>query len=140
MLSVNKPLMDNKFSMLTAENTGAVYNAAYNAYYNMAKKTLDSASGSVDDPELAAILEANKAEQENRIKEDSKKFALDFCEGISEMLTEISNQIDAHVKAIADGMIITMLPQGIATVVSPAGPCTGSMIIQNNTTANVVIN
>ena len=54
MLSVNKPLMDNKFSMLTTENTGAVYKAAYNAYYNIAKKALDAASGSVDDPELAA--------------------------------------------------------------------------------------
>lgn len=141
MLSVNKPLMDNKFSMLTTENTGAVYKAAYNAYYNIAKKALDAASDSVDDPELAAVLDANKTEQENRIKEDSKKFASDFCEGISEMLTEISNQIDAHVKAVADGLMITMLPQGISTVVSPGvGPCTGSMIIQNNATATVIIN
>ena len=52
-------------------------------------------------------------------------------------LETISNEIDGHVKAVANGLIITMLPQGLATIISPMGPCTGSMIIQNGSTANI---
>ena len=140
MLSVNKPLMDTQFSLLTVPHTGAIYKAAYNAYYNLASAAFDESSKESTDADLAPTLTAAQAKMKSKIVEDANKFASDFCEGMSDMLKEISNQIDAHVKAVANGLVITMLPQGIATVVSPVGPCTGSMIIQNNTTANVVIN
>ena len=140
MLSVNKPLMDTQFSLLTMPQTGAVYKAAYNAYYNLASAAAQEAMGSSDDPDLAPILAQAQAEMKAKLVEDANKFATDFCEGISDMLKEISNQIDAHVKAVANGLIITMMPQGIATIVAPpAGPCTGTMVIKNGTTAAVQI-
>lgn len=138
MLSVNKPLMDAKFETLTTPQTGKVYMAAYNAYKNMATKMADAA-GDVEDTDLAPGVAQSKTEVKQQIENDAKQFASDFCEGISEMLSEISTQIDAHVKALANGMTITMLPQGIATVVSPMGPCTGSMVIKNGATANIII-
>lgn len=130
MLSVNKPLMDTKFNLLTVPQTGAVYKAAYNAYYNLAKASMDRDDGTVEDSELNAMSSSQKAIADMQMKEDANKFAMDFCEGISEMLKEISAQIDAHVKAI-DFMIVEPSPNPTTgtTLANAGGPAAGVIMI-----------
>jgi hypothetical protein len=148
MLSVNKPLMDTKFSMLVKKGTakmpdsgGAIYKAAYHAYFD---KTYDRLMETSDpsDTDLYDDLRSKKmlkSDNIDKLRDDAHDFASLFADAMDEILKEVSSQVDAHVKALANGMTITMLPQGIATVVSPMGPCTGSMVIKNGATASIII-
>lgn len=138
MLSVNLPLMKqnlNKLLDTPPVGEGPIYKAAYNAYYNV---TSVEGFESTDDPDLAPIIAKNKAECEQKCKKNAEDFAKEFCKGLKEggFMTTIADEIDGHVKAIK--LLITMMPQGIATIVSPAGPCTGSMVI-DDTTASIQI-
>ena len=136
MLSVNKPILKMNLNKLIAENTSPMYKAAYNAYYNMTKANMQSSE--VTDTDLQPIVEAEKAKVEQKMKADARNFANDFCKALKDggFMDTVADEIDNHVKAIK--LLITMMPQGIATIVSPMGPCTGSMII-DDTTANIQI-
>lgn len=132
-LSANKTLMDQKFNMLTAETTGALYKAAYNAYKNIQQKAMDAADSSVDDEDLSPVADAQKQALNNKIEQDSKDFASDFCEGFSEMLKEISTQIDAHIKSmIINVLAVTPGPSGTALACG-VGPVTGTISANNLT-------
>ena len=132
MLGVNKPLMDQKLSALY---DSAFKKAAYEAYLK--------ASGHDDVDGEVAKMELQNKPNSNEIKDKMKScanaFADEFVKQLknAKLLETISDEIDGHVKTVKDGLIITMLPQGLATIVSPMGPCTGSMIIQNGSTANI---
>ena len=147
MLEVNKPLMDSAFNNLCMKGTasnpdagGTIYKAAYHAYYDKAADRLPKTDP--NDKDICTTLSEEGLTVSNielQLKNDAHDFASLFADSMNEILKEVSTQIDNHVKAVADGLLITMLPQGISTIVSPVGPCTGSMIIQNNSTANIQI-
>lgn len=136
MLSVNKPLMQQVFSNMLMEN-GPFYNAAYDAQYatmeHTAKKQLE-AMAMLDNTSVGgeSFPEVNKQEW----KEVSKVFAKAFIKALKDGKFDktLADEIDKHVKSTE--LFITMMPQGIATIISPMGPCTGTMII-NNSTANI---
>lgn len=140
MLSVNKPLMDQKFNALY---DSAFRQAAYNAYYNTNNKSTPSISFDPnDDPDIIsqtnAKIRESELKREEDLKKDANKFADEFVNQLksAKLLETISDEIDGHIKAMK--LVIAMLPQGIATLVSPMGPCTGSMIISDET-ANINI-
>ena len=133
MLSVNKPIMQQTFSNMLLENTGMFYKAAYDAY--MASMS-DIEDASDEDPDLNAKISEVNSEM-NKLKEKkSKEFAKAFVKSLKDagFDTTLADQIDQHVKSMQ--LMITMLPQGIATIISPVGPCTGAMVI-SDATANI---
>jgi hypothetical protein len=138
-LSTNKPLMDQK---LYALYDSAFRQAAYNAYYNTHDKLIPSIDFGTDDPDLIeqanARIAKNKSDFNDELIIDSNKFADEFVNQLksAKLLETISDEIDGHIKAMK--LLITMLPQGIATLISPMGPCSGSMIISDET-ANINI-
>ena len=134
MLSQNKPLMDQK---LTALYDKALHKAAYEAHLKQAG--YDNVSNNINSMDIDTSIKPNVNDIKKNMENSAKLFADEFVNQLknANFLETISNEIDGHVKAIANGLIITMLPQGIATVISPVGPCTGSMIIQNGSTANI---
>ena len=138
MLSVNLPLMKQNLSKLLDTpplKKGPVYTAAYNAYFSIIDTDFNADSADTD---LAPLILEQKQKCEQKKKDDADKFAKEFCKGLKDcgFTDTIADEIDGHVKAIK--LLITMMPQGIATIVSPVGPCTGSMVI-DDTTASIQI-
>ena len=136
MLSSNLPVMKNALNALLMDSKGnPVYDAAYNAFYEANKGELNSVSADDDPNGLVnnAINEANK-----RLEKLSEIFAKEFCNNLKDgkIMESIADEIDKHIKSME--LMITMLPQGIATVISPVGPCSGSMVI-SKATADVKI-
>lgn len=131
-LAANKQLMDAKFKLLTVPQTGEMYKAAYDAYYNLASAALNAANNSsVNDTDLAPVVEAQKQATELQLKADANKFAIDLCDGISKMLEEVSKQIDAHCKSMIIN-ILTPAPGPGGTVLACAvGPVTGTVGANN---------
>lgn len=152
-ITANKPIMDKAFEALCIKgdgtesgvnSAGIVYKSAFNAYFKKLSENLPTSMDDISsDEDTKSKLENFDGITPDRIREslveDAHQFAECFTDAMSECLKEISTQIDNHVKAVADGLLITMLPQGIGTIVSPTGPCTGSMIIQNKSTAEIQI-
>lgn len=136
MLSANKEILKTNLNNLIAENTSPMYKAAYNAYYNMTKANMQTIE--VTDIDLQPIVEAELIKIEQKIKDDANNFANDFCKTLKDggFMDTLADEIDNHVKAIK--LLITMMPQGLATIISPMGPCSGSMVI-DDTTANIQI-
>ena len=134
MLSQNKPLMDQK---LIALYDKALYNAADKAQLKQAG--YDDIVKNINAMDIDNSIKPDANTIKKDIENTAKKFADEFVKQLKDanFLETISNEIDGHVKAVANGLIITMLPQGLATIISPMGPCTGSMIIQNGSTANI---
>lgn len=124
----------------------AAYAAAYNAKYTEGKRNFenaDSAIQNIDDDLKASITSsAEYIKREPDLKDKSDKFAKDFatefCNSLKNngFMDSLANEIDKHIKAI--GLSVTVLPQGLATIASPAGPCTGTLMI-NDATAQIQI-
>lgn len=133
MLSVNKPIMQQTFSNMLLENTGMFYKAAYDAY--MASMN-DIEDASDEDPDLNAKISEVNSEMNKLKDKKSKEFAKAFVTSLKDagFDTTLADQIDQHVKSMQ--LMITMLPQGLATIISPMGPCTGAMVI-SDATANI---
>lgn len=128
MLSTNKPSMD--------KNLKALYDVFEDAAYEAFLKSegYDDIDGQIDDLELQN--KPNKSEIKKKMEDTAKTFSDEFIKQLKDgkVLETISDEIDSHVKAIADGLMITMMPQGIATIIAPpSGPCTGSMVISSST-------
>jgi hypothetical protein len=141
MLTTNLPLMKQKLNQLISTppaGESPVYKAAYDAYYNSVKVDID---GNNNDPDLGPIVAEKKAECEQKMKDDAKKFATNFCEGLKNngFMDSIADEIDGHIKSMK--LMISVLPTGIATIVStaPGAPCTGALIIDDPTTATISI-
>ena len=140
MLATNKPLMDAKFDMLVKKGTalapdvgGAIYKAAYHAYLDNSLKKIDSVSCSDDDLKPLVKAETEKAKIE--LKNEAHDFAVFFADAMSEILKEISTQIDSHIKSAQIDITTPVLP----TVTSPMGPCSGTLTISKMTGANITI-
>lgn len=131
MLSSNLQLMKTSLNNLLVDSQGnPVYDAAYTAFYEANKCELNSVSADDDPNGLAnnAINESNK-----RFEKLSETFAKEFCNKLKDgkFMDSIADEIDKHIKSME--LFISVLPTGIATVVSPVGPCTGAMIISKAT-------
>lgn len=138
MLSANLPLLKQNLNNLLSvppANEGPVYKAAYDAYFNVTNVEVDTEN---DDNDLKTTVEEAKQSIEQKVKDDAKKFATDFCNGLKDngFMDTIADEVDGHIKSIK--LLITMMPQGIATIISPMGPCSGSMVIDDST-ANIQI-
>ena len=132
MLSVHKPIMDAAFAKLTVPGNaltpdigGAIYKAAYHAYYDVGEKRINDCDA-IEDPDLAADAIARKQEALMDLKNDSHMFATAFNDAMKECLKEISNQIDDHIKSM---MLTINIPAVLPTLVSPVGPVTGALTI-----------
>lgn len=148
MLSTNKPKMDKAFKELckkgSAENPdsgGAIYKAAYHAYYDKTKEKLPTADP--EDSDLKNVLIEKSATTnhiDKQLKDDSHEFASLFADAMDEILIEVSTQIDAHIKSI-DFTLVEPVPNitsGTA-LVTAAGPATGSISINTTTGSKLTI-
>lgn len=137
-LDNNKKLMETAFEQLTVDNNGVnngvMFDAAYNAYFEINKKYLDEAAkANIEDEDLKPLIDAKIKESEEKLKSNAHEFAKTLCGGIDEVLKEISKQIDAHVKALQINVKApTPGPSG-TTISSPLGPCAGTIILSNVT-------
>lgn len=135
MLSVNKPLMDNKLKSLY----DVLENAAYDAYYEANKAEAASYSPN-DDPcgnqqsESVKITETINA----AVEKCADKFAKEFCKQLKQgkFIETISDEIDGHVKAMK---LMINVPALLPTIISPMGPCTGALSITEETGAQIQI-
>lgn len=128
MLSTNKPSMDKNLKALY----DVLEDAAYEGY--LKAEGYDDVDDQIDDLELQN--KPDKGQIKKKMEDTAKTFSDEFIKQLKDgkLLETISDEIDSHVKAIADGLMITMQPQGIATIIAPpSGPCTGSMIISSST-------
>lgn len=146
MLSVNKPLMDAAFSKLcvkgsgsetSAKSAGVVYKAAYEAYYKKAAEKLPKSDP--DDEDIRNDLKAKGMlvdDIKKQLEADAHDFASLFTDAMKECLNEISTQIDAHVKSASINITVPAL---LPTIISPMGPCSGSLAISETTGAVISI-
>ena len=140
MLATNLPIMKTNLNLLLTPSKGnPFYDAAYNAYYEANKA--EPASYSPDDDPLGnqTIESANITDDiNNNIDKRAITFATEFCNKLKQngFMDAIADEIDGHVKAIK--LSIAVLPQGLATIVSPVGTCTGTLMI-NDATAQIQI-
>lgn len=140
MLSANKPLMQQKFANMLMDNSGLFYKAAYNAQYKMLendhKRMVNgfSSDNAFNTPNGRIAID----KPTDKWEESSKVFAKEFVKALRDGNFDqiLADEIDNHIKSME--LMITMQPQGIATIISPMGPCSGSMII-SKATANVQI-
>lgn len=136
MLSSNKPLMTAKLnSLLNVSKGSPIYDAAYNAYYESNKCAFGVVSAD-DDPMGVSSSAAN--ETNKKLKECAKNFAEEFCKNLKDggFMDTIADEIDKHIKAM---MLTINIPALLPTIVSPTGPCTGSLTISEATGAQITI-
>lgn len=129
-LTKHKNDMQNAFRSLVESEDGAIYRAAYNAYYNIAIEAFDNGDD-VEDEDLQAIVSAEREKCKVAISESSKKFAEDFCEGMKTCLEVIAEQIDEHIRSMQIN-VMTATPGPTGTVLATAaGPVTGTIELNN---------
>lgn len=137
MLSTNKPLMKSAFNSLLNDKEGnPFYDAAYSAYYESNKCEINSFSAD-DDP---SGISNNAANEINiKLHDRAKVFAKEFCSNLknSGFMDSIADEIDNHIKSM---MITIDVPVLLPTIISPVGPCTGSISISEVTGAKISIN
>lgn len=145
MLSVNKPLMDTKFSMLAKKGTakapdtgGAIYKAAYHAYFDKTYNKLMETSDPSDTDLYNKLRSEKMLKNDNidKLREEAHDFASFFADAMDEILKEVSTQVDAHIKAAS---ININVPALLPTIISPMGPCSGSLTIGETTGAIINI-
>lgn len=145
MLTDNLPLFKQNLNKLIDGDSSimykAAYEAAYNAYYEATKVDIDTSGQNNSD--LKLLMEAEKTACEQKMKDDSgkfaKTFATDFCDILKKekFMDAIADEVDGHIKAMK--IMINVLPTAISTIVSPMGPCTGALIIDDPSTATIQI-
>lgn len=145
MLTDNLPLFKQNLNKLIDGDSSimykAAYEAAYNAYYEATKVDIDTSGQGNND--LKLLMEAEKTACEQKMKDDSDKFAktfaTDFCDILKKekFMDAIADEVDGHIKSMK--IMINVLPTAISTIVSPMGPCTGALIIDDPSTATIQI-
>lgn len=136
MLSTNLPLMKQKFSSMLTDNTGMFYKAAYEAYLESMSDQKPIVS---NDPDISAIIDDANAKM-NKLKiEKSEAFAKAFVKSLrnSNFDDLLANEIDKHIKSM---MLTITVPALLPTIISPTGPCSGSLTISEATGAKISIN
>jgi hypothetical protein len=138
MLATNIVILKQKLNKLLDTppiGEGVFYKAAYDAYYNVINVDIDDSN---DDSDLAAIVKERKIACEQKKKDDAKQFATDFCNGLKQggFMNTIADEIDKHIKSAQIDIVVPILPP---TIVSPMGPCTGSLTISKSAGAQITI-
>lgn len=136
MLSTNLPLMKQRFSSMLTDNTGMFYKAAYEAYLESMSDQKPIVS---NDPDISAIIDDANAKM-NKLKiEKSEAFAKAFVKSLrnSNFDDLLANEIDKHIKSM---MLTITVPALLPTIISPTGPCSGSLTISEATGAKISIN
>lgn len=142
-LAANKQLMDTKFDMLTKKGSaklpdsgGSVYKAAYHAYYDKLYRQIKDQKDPSDE-DIYADMASKSLLKQNMITDlqnDAHEFASFFTDAMKDCLTEISSQIDAHIKSMMIN-IITATPGPSGTVLAcAAGPVSGTIAANNLST------
>lgn len=136
MLADNLTLFKQNLNNMLQDESGAMYKAAYSAYFEATNVTIPDSS---DSDINTFVIAAAKTQCEQKIKEDAQKFAKEFCKVLKDekFMDTIADEVDAHIKSMK--ILINVLPTGIATIVSPMGPCTGSLVIDDPSTASIQI-
>lgn len=145
MLTDNLPLFKQNLNKLIDGDKSIMYEAAYEAskkaYYEATKVDIDT-SGQ-DNNDLKLLMEAEKATCEQKMKDDADKFAktfaTDFCDILKRegFMDAIADEVDGHIKSMK--IMINVLPTAIGSIISPMGPCTGALVIDDPTTATIQI-
>lgn len=136
MLSTNLPIMKFNLNKLLSPSQGnPVYDAAYNAYYESNKCSINNFSVE-DDPTGISNNAAN--DTNSKIKSRAQDFAKEFCNNLkmSGFMDSIANEIDAHIKSMMLSINVPVLPP---TLISPTGPITGSLMISEMAGAQITI-
>ena len=136
MLSENKEIMQQNLNSLLNIN-GPFYNAAYNAMLAVIPEPINANEIEFDDTgDMASLLNDVIKQQKDKRINDAKEFAKEFVNSLKEgeFMDVIADEVDKHIKSAY--INITMLPQGLNSIVSPTGPCSGTLVI-NNSTANI---
>ena len=138
-LAASKTAMDTKFNLLTKKGTaqvpdagGAIYKAAYHAYYD---KIAEFIGDDPTDPDILSTLSQQGKLKVNNIKNlqnDAHEFASLFADAMKECLDEVSNQIDSHIKSMIIN-ITTPVPNPTTgtTLIAGSIPVTGSVVMTN---------
>lgn len=136
MLSTNLPLMKQKFSSMLTDNTGMFYKAAYEAYLESMSDQKPIVS---NDPDISAIIDDANAKMDKLKIEKSEAFAKAFVKSLrnSNFDDLLANEIDKHIKSM---MLTITVPALLPTIISPTGPCSGSLTISEATGAKISIN
>lgn len=145
MLTDNLPLFKQNLNKLIDGDKSIMYEAAYEAskkaYYEATKVDIDI-SGQ-DNNDLKLLMEAEKATCEQKMENDAIKFAenfaTDFCDILKRegFMDAIADEVDGHIKSMK--IMINVLPTAIGSIISPMGPCTGALVIDDPTTATIQI-
>lgn len=145
MLTDNLSLFKQNLNKLIDGDKSIMYEAAYEAskkaYYEATKVDIDT-SGQ-DNNDLKLLMEVEKATCEQKMKDDADKFAktfaTDFCDILKRegFMDAIADEVDGHIKSMK--IMINVLPTAIGSIISPMGPCTGALVIDDPTTATIQI-
>jgi hypothetical protein len=140
MLSVNLPVLKQNLNALIEippVSESVMYKAAYNAYYNVNKSSLDFNVDVIDTDLLPDVLKQQQ-KCEEQLKINAKIFAEELCKELKngKFMDTIAEQITNHIKTAQIDITIPTLPP---TITSPMGPCSGSLIISNTAGAKIVI-
>jgi hypothetical protein len=135
MLATNKPLMEFKFSQML-EDGGLFYQAAYDAYYKTAEP--NSPPTEEEDSVNPSVEMKLYNDAKNTAVNKSHEFAAAFVKGLRDggFDSILADEIDKHVKS---AQIDINVPVLLPTIVSPMGPCTGSLSISTLTGAQITI-
>lgn len=139
MLAINLPIMKENLNLLLTPSKGnPFYDAAYDAYYEASKAEAVSYSPD-DDPcgnqRSESVEIAEKINEAVEICAD--KFAKSFCDSLKKgkFMDCLADEVDNHIKSMK---LMINMPTLLHTIISPAGPCTGSLMI-NDATAQIQI-
>ena len=142
MLAANKPLMQKVFLDMITDKTGMLYQAAYNAYYDTTEYNYNE-----QQKNISSYLANNKIGGSDAVLEepdkrkweaDAKVFASSFVKALRDAKFDsvLADEIDKHVKS---AQIDIAIPAIQPTIVSPMGPCSGSLIISAASGAQITI-
>jgi hypothetical protein len=140
MLAVNKPLMEAKFSQMLAEESGMLYKAAKEAHYAASKYNYDTQIKEYNagiDKSLPPMGDAD-SDTKKKWEDTAKEFAKAFVTALKNagFDSTLADEIDNHVKS---AQIDITVPALLPTIISPMGPCTGSLSISTATGAQIMI-
>jgi hypothetical protein len=133
----NKLCIKGSGTKESADSAGSIYKAAYHAYYDKAAEKLPASNPT--DPDIVEDLASKGLLTENiklQLQSDAHDFASLFADAMSDILKEVSTQIDSHIKSAQINIVVPALQP---TIVSPVGPCTGSLVISETAGAQISI-
>jgi hypothetical protein len=118
------------------EEGGLFYQAAYDAYYKTAEP--NSPPTEEEDSVNPSVEMKLYNDAKNTAANKSHEFAAAFVKGLRDggFDSILADEIDKHVKS---AQIDINVPVLLPTIVSPMGPCTGSLSISTLTGAQITI-